>query len=180
MYIMEDLNNLTIVQLKHKLKKQNAKVSGNKSELISRLQKLNEEKFISIEDESIEEDSFIVSQNNSKSEEASDFNQDLNKKITINCSSCNRLIKFPNDHSGNINCPYCKNKILIRQSKPTSKIELLLIASILILAVALFFRSTNLHSNLLFEDVSNYGLICSGTLFLSSIIGMFMEPKNKD
>jgi len=68
---MEDLNNLTIVQLKHKLKKQNAKVSGNKSELISRLQKLNEEKFISIEDESIEEDSFIVSQNNSKSEEAS-------------------------------------------------------------------------------------------------------------
>ena len=66
-----------IILEKHKLKKQNAKVSGNKSELISRLQKLNEEKFISIEDESVEEDSFIVSQNNSKSEEASDFNQNL-------------------------------------------------------------------------------------------------------
>ena len=177
---MEDLNNLTIVQLKHKLKKQNAKVSGNKSELISRLQKLNEDKFISIEDESVEEDLFIASQNNSKNEEAIDLNQDLNEKITINCSSCNRLIKFPNDHSGNINCPYCKNKILIRQSKPTSKIELMLIVSILILAVALFIRSTALIKYFIFEDVSNYGLICSGTLFLSSIIGMLIEPKNKD
>ena len=177
---MEDLNNLTIVQLKHKLKKQNAKVSGNKSELISRLQKLNEDKFISIEDESVEEDLFIASQNNSKSEEAIDFNQDLNEKITINCSSCNRLIKFPNNHSGNINCPYCKNKILIRQSKPTSKIELLLIASILILAVTLFIRLIGLDEYFIFEDVSNYGLICFGTLFLSSIIGMFIEPKNKD
>ena len=177
---MEDLNNLTIVQLKHKLKKQNAKVSGNKSELISRLQKLNEDKFISIEDESVEEDLFIASQNNSKNEEAIDLNQDLNEKITINCSSCNRLIKFPNDHSGNINCPYCKNKILIRQSKPTSKIELLLIASILILAVTLFIRLTALNEYFLFEGVSNYGLICFGTLFLSSIIGMFIEDKNKD
>lgn len=177
---MEDLNNLTIVQLKHKLKKHNAKVSGNKSELISRLQKLNVEKFISIEDESVEEDLFIAGQNNSKSEDTSDFNHDLNEKITINCSSCNRLIKFPNDHSGNINCPYCKNKILIKQSKPTSKIELLLIVSILILAVALFIRLTALSKYFIFEDVSNYGLICSGTLFLSSIIGMLIEPNNKD
>ena len=177
---MEELNNLTIVQLKHKLKKHNAKVSGNKSELISRLQKLNEERFISIEDESVEEDSFIVSPNNSKSEEASDFNQDLNEKITINCSSCNRLIKFPNDHSGKINCPYCKNKILIRQSKPTSTIELLLIVAILILGVALFIRLTNLSKYFIFEDVSNFGLICSGAIFLSSIIGMFIESKDKD
>ena len=177
---MEELNNLTIVQLKDKLKKHNAKVSGNKSELISRLQKLNEEQFISIEDESVEEDSFIVSQNNSKNEKASDFNHDLNEKITINCSSCNRLIKFPIDHSGKINCPYCKNKILIEQSKSTSNIELLLIVAILILGVALFIRLTNLSKYFIFEDVSNYGLICSGTLFLSSIIGMFIEPKNKD
>jgi len=177
---MEELNNLTIVQLKNKLKRYNAKVSGNKSELISRLQKLNEEQFISIEDESVEEDLFIVSQNNSKSEEAPNFNQDLNEKITINCSSCNRLIKFPNDHSGKINCPYCKNKILIRQSKPTSKIELLLILAVVILGVALFIRLTNLSRYFIFEDVSNYGLICSGTLFLSSVIGMFIEPKDKD
>ena len=180
MNIMEELNNLTIVQLKHKLKKHNAKVSGNKSELISRIQKLNAGQFISIEDESVEDDSFIVSQNNSKTEKASDFNQGLNEKITINCSECNRLIKFPNDHSGKINCPYCKNKIIIEQSKSTSNIELMLIVAILILGVALFIRLTNLSKYFIFEDVSNYGLICSGTLFLSSIIGMFIEPKNKD
>ena len=77
---MFDLNSLTVVELKKLLKDQDLPVSGNKSELISRLEE-NENLSI-INDEKIE-------------------------KSSIKCPSCNSILRYPHEYYGKLRCPKC-------------------------------------------------------------------------
>ena len=77
---MFDLNSLTVVELKKLLKDQDLPVSGNKSELISRLEE-NENLSI-ISDEKIE-------------------------KLAIKCPSCNSILRYPHEYYGKLRCPTC-------------------------------------------------------------------------
>jgi len=77
---MFDLNSLTVAELKQRLKNQALSVSGNKSELISRLE----------ENENIPLTS---------GEEV--------EKLTITCPSCNSILRYPHDYRGKLRCPTC-------------------------------------------------------------------------
>jgi hypothetical protein len=75
-----DLNSLTVVELKQRLKNQGLPVSGNKSELISRLEETENIPLIS--DEKVE-------------------------KLTISCPSCNSILRYPHEYYGKLRCPTC-------------------------------------------------------------------------
>ena len=77
---MFDLNSLTVVELKKLLKDQDLPVSGNKSELISRLEE--NENLSTISDEKIE-------------------------KLAIKCPSCNSILRYPHEYYGKLRCPTC-------------------------------------------------------------------------
>jgi hypothetical protein len=77
---MLDLNSLTVVELKQRLKNQGLPVSGNKSELISRLEETENIPLIS--DEKVE-------------------------KLTISCPSCNSILRYPHEYYGKLRCPTC-------------------------------------------------------------------------
>ena len=77
---MFDLNSLTVVEIKKLLKDQGLPVSGNKSELISRLEE--NENLSTISDEKI-------------------------KKLAIKCPSCNSILRYPHEYYGKLRCPTC-------------------------------------------------------------------------
>ena len=77
---MFDLNSLTVVELKQRLKNQALSVSGNKSELISRLEE--NENIPPTSDEKLEQ-------------------------LAINCPSCNSILRYPRDYYGKLRCPPC-------------------------------------------------------------------------
>ncbi len=77
---MFDLNSLTVVEIKKMLKDQGLPVSGNKSELISRLEE--NENLSTISGEKVE-------------------------KLVIKCPSCNSILRYPHDYYGKLRCPKC-------------------------------------------------------------------------
>ena len=77
---MLDLNSLTVVELKQRLKDQALSVSGNKSELISRLEENENTPLTSAEEV---------------------------EKLTIACPSCNSILRYPHDYDGKLRCPTC-------------------------------------------------------------------------
>ena len=87
---MSDLNSLTVVELKQRLKNQALSVSGNKSELISRL----------------EENENLPSIGNEKVE-----------KLAINCPSCDSILRYPHDYYGILRCPKCSRTFNLSSPK---------------------------------------------------------------
>ena len=81
---MDDYHSMTVVQLKEILKEKGLPLSGNKSQLISRLQSIPES--ISIEEES-------------------DDKSDVKREIT--CYKCNQTLRVPFDYTGQAKCPSC-------------------------------------------------------------------------
>ena len=81
---MDDYQSMTVVQLKEILKEKGLPLSGNKSQLISRLQSIPES--ISIEEES-------------------DDKTDVKREIT--CYKCNQTLRVPFDYTGQAKCPSC-------------------------------------------------------------------------
>ena len=81
---MDDYHSMTVVQLKEILKEKGLPLSGNKSQLISRLQSIPES--ISIEEES-------------------DGKTDLKREI--NCYKCNQALRVPFDYTGRAKCTSC-------------------------------------------------------------------------
>ena len=81
---MDDYHSMTVVQLKEILKEKGLPLSGNKSQLISRLQSIPES--ISIE-------------------EVSDDKTDVKREIT--CYKCNQTLRVPFDYTGQAKCPSC-------------------------------------------------------------------------
>ena len=79
---MFDLNSLTVFELKQQLKNQSLSVSGNKSELISRLEQHQAEYPPPTSGEKLE-------------------------KLAINCPSCNSILRYPRDYHGKLRCPSC-------------------------------------------------------------------------
>ena len=77
---MFDLNSLTVVELKKLLKDQDLPVSGNKSELISRLE---------------------------ENENLSTINDVKIEKLAIKCPSCNSILRYPHEYYGKLRCPTC-------------------------------------------------------------------------
>lgn len=77
---MFDLNSLTVVELKKLLKDQDLPVSGNKSELISRLE---------------------------ENENLSIINDVKIEKLAIKCPSCNSILRYPHEYYGKLRCPTC-------------------------------------------------------------------------
>tara|TARA_B100001996_G_scaffold381751_2_gene371854 strand:- start:2131 stop:2766 length:636 start_codon:yes stop_codon:yes gene_type:complete len=81
---MDDYHSMTVVQLKEILKEKGLPISGNKSQLISRLQAIPES--ISIEEES-------------------DDKTDVKREIT--CYKCNQALRVPFDYTGRAKCTSC-------------------------------------------------------------------------
>ena len=81
---MDDYQSMTVVQLKEILKEKGLPLSGNKSQLISRLQSIPES--ISIEEES-------------------DDKTDVKREIT--CYKCNQTLRVPFDYTGRAKCTSC-------------------------------------------------------------------------
>tara|TARA_X000001036_G_C20201786_1_gene611839 strand:+ start:133 stop:528 length:396 start_codon:yes stop_codon:yes gene_type:complete len=88
---MFDLNSLTVVELKKLLKDQELPVSGNKSELISRLEE--NENLSTIRAEEIE-------------------------KLATKCPSCNSILRYPHEYYGKLRCSKCSRTF--KPSSPTT------------------------------------------------------------
>jgi len=114
---MSDLNSLTVVELKKLLKDQGLPVSGNKSELISRLEET--ENIPPISDEEVE-------------------------KLMIACPSCNSILRYPHEYYGKLRCPTCSRTFNPSSSiTPGSHIKqhgalMLGILTLLLIAVPVF------------------------------------------
>ena len=102
---MKGLNSLTVVELKKLLREQGLAVSGNKPELISRLEEQKEQEE--------EEEEFLVLDEEEKTSELIKARskkiavQKSSEKVEIDCPLCGIKIRYPGNHSGNLNCPSC-------------------------------------------------------------------------
>lgn len=101
---MEDFNSLTVVELERLLKEQGVSVSGKKSELISRLEKLEEEFIVIDEEETVK---VTINRPTKIPEEKTDG------KIETYCRSCRATLRYPSDYSGTLTCPKCKRKFKV-------------------------------------------------------------------
>lgn len=90
---MDDLDSLTVVELKERLRAEAKKVSGTKKELILRLKGRESETFLELE-EGI--------QNPQSSRPGT-----LSKKQVF-CSYCQQILNVPVGYEGAIKCPVCK------------------------------------------------------------------------
>ena len=116
---MFDLNSLTVVELKKLLKDQDLLVSGNKSELISRLEE--NEKLSTISAEKIE-------------------------KLAIKCPSCNSILRYPHEYYGKLRCPKC-SRTFNPSSPITSGSQIKLLGPILFGTLALVLIAVLLFVN---------------------------------
>tara|TARA_Y100000768_G_C23957205_1_gene673449 strand:+ start:140 stop:673 length:534 start_codon:yes stop_codon:yes gene_type:complete len=102
---MRDLNSLTVKELKQLLREQDLTVSGNKSELISRLEEFQED-FLSLNDEGTT--AIVISNPKEIIEETS-----IEKKETY-CPSCSGILRYPSDYQGTLTCPRCKYSFKVK------------------------------------------------------------------
>ena len=93
---MDDLDSLTVVELKQLLKEKGLPVSGKKAELIARLEP--EEDFIHLYDEEEDEE---------EKENVPEVKKPSGDKVEMDCPSCLLLIRVPSDYSGKVKCPAC-------------------------------------------------------------------------
>ena len=179
---MVELKELTVLQLKHRLRQHNAKVSGNKSELILRLKQLDVETFISIEGDMDEDDFEVESLGDFENEELINSDDDSSDKVIIACLSCSRMIRFPAGYEGNMTCPSCGSKVRVNGSSQMPGEVILFMASIVVmfLTVVIYgiYVSTTEDSSVYNDtglEIWFFGILSSGRLFISSIIGLFLR-----
>ena len=173
---MSGLNSLTVIELKQLLREQDLTVSGNKSELISRLEDFREG-FLSIDDE--ETTSIVISNPKEIIEETS-----IGKKETF-CPSCSGLLRYPSDYQGTLTCPRCKYKV-----KPNLNLGMFLTVlpfiSLLLTIIITFIVIENdnspegqLGSGMAAAGVCMGGMILSGIfLAVAMIYAMTRKPVN--
>jgi len=94
---MEDLSSCTVAELRQLLKEQGLTVSGNKSELISRL-KESQEEFLVID----EQETVVVNKTTTK--------QKIIAKKETYCRFCRSSLTYPSGYSGTLKCPKCKRE----------------------------------------------------------------------
>ena len=93
---MDDLDSLTVAELKQQLKEKGLPVSGKKAELIARLEP--EEDFIHLYDEGEEE-----------GENVSGVKKPSGDKVEMDCPFCDTRIRVLSDYSGKVKCPACNH-----------------------------------------------------------------------
>ena len=91
---MGDLDSLTVVELKQRLKEKGLPVSGKKAELISRLEP--EGDFIYLYDEDGNEEDDIP-----------ELKKPSGDKVEMDCPSCDTRIRVLSDYSGKVKCTVC-------------------------------------------------------------------------
>jgi LSD1 subclass zinc finger protein len=97
---MDELDSLSVVEIKQLLRKKGLRVSGKKSELIARLS-ASEEKFLAFDEGEITAP--VSGSIQEKSTGAS-----VQKRHT-SCSSCRAVLKYPSNYLGMVTCPQCKH-----------------------------------------------------------------------
>ena len=165
---MEDLNSLTVVELKLLLREQGLTVSGNKSELISRLEEPQEE-FIVIDEE---ETTTIVKENPKEI-----LAERIIEKIETYCRSCRATLRYPSDYHGALTCPRCKREFKVNPNLGIGSILSLSAIAVLLLTIIIAlivgFNDSGdgqLGSGMAAWAVWVYGLTLSGILFGSAFI----------
>ena len=99
---MEDLDSLTVVELKDRLRAEAKMVSGTKKELILRLRGQKSETFLEFEE--------------GKRNPATSQPGALSKK-QVPCSYCQQILNVPEGYEGAIKCPVCKGSFHHAQSQ---------------------------------------------------------------
>ncbi len=90
---MDDLDSLTVVELKDRLRAEAKKVSGTKKELILRLRGQESETFLEFGEE----------EKNRASSQPGNFS-----KKQVPCSHCQQILNVPEGYEGALKCPVCK------------------------------------------------------------------------
>ena len=167
---MEDLNSLTVVELKRLLREQGLSVSGRKSELISRLEE-PEEKFIVIDEKE--------TVNTTINRPAKILEEKTDGKIETYCRSCRATLRYPSDYSGTLTCPKCKHKFradaipidsILARSSFVVFILTMIIGLIYILIVNDGSPEGQLASGIGAGTICTSGLTLSVILFVSALI----------
>lgn len=175
---MKDLNSLTIVELKKILKEQNLTVSGNKPELISRIEEF-QDNFLAIDDG--ETTSAALSN------PAEDIAKEVIEKKEIHCRSCNGVLRYPTDYHGTITCPRCKYSFSVKPNLVLGTfLTLLPFISLLLTIVITYTVSENdttpdgqLGSGMAAAGVCMGGMVLSGIfLAVAMIYAMTRKPVN--
>ena len=103
---MDDLDSLTVAELKQLLKEKSLPVSGKKAELIARLEL--GEKFIHLYDEDEGEEG---------GENVSEVKKPSEDKVEMDCPSCDARFRVPSDYSGKVKCPACNHSLIFDASE---------------------------------------------------------------
>ena len=99
---MEDLDSLTVVELKERLRAEAMKISGTKKELILRLRGQESETFLELEEGKLNPESSQPGP--------------LSKK-QVPCSYCQQTLNVPEGYEGAIKCPVCKRSFHYGQNQ---------------------------------------------------------------
>ena len=166
---MRDLNSLTVVELKQLLREQDLTVSGNKSDLILRLEEFRED-FLPIDDEKT---TSIIISNPEEIIEA----RTVEKKETY-CPSCSRILRYPSDYNGAIICPRCDYKFKVKPNLNLGGfLTILPFISLLLTIIFTFIVNENdnspegqLGSGMAAAGVCMGGMILSGIFFAVALI----------
>jgi len=161
---MENLNSLTVVELKRLLREQGLTVSGNKSELISRLEE-PQEKFIVIDEE---ETTTIVKENPKEI-----LAERTIEKIETYCRSCRATLRYPSDYHGALRCPKCKREFKVNPNlRIGSILSLSSIAVLMLTPIIMIITATPGVAGVNYGPVIVMmgGLTLSGILFGSALL----------
>ena len=144
---MSNFDSMTVVELKQRLKQEGLPVSGKKSELISRLEGLEEEFIVIDEEETVK---VTINRPTKIPEEKTDG------KIETYCRSCRATLRYPSDYSGTLTCPKCKRKFKV-EANPIGSIlsRSSFVVFILTIMIGLIF-------SLIVNDGSPEGKLASG------------------
>ena len=114
-----NLNSLTVVELKQRLREHGVPISGNKSELISRLeeQEEQEEEFLVLDEE--DTTSALIKARGKKI-----VIEKPSEKLEIGCPLCGVKLRYPRNYLGNLNCPSCSRSFKPATSEVPTKIPI--------------------------------------------------------
>ena len=167
-----NLNSLTVVELKQRLREHGVPVSGNKSELISRLeeQEEQEEEFLVLDEE--DTTSALIKARGKKI-----VIEKPTEKLEIGCPLCGVKLRYPRNYSGNLNCPSCGRSFRPATSEVPTKIPIggiLFLSSIgvllLSIVIAMVADSSDSCDGGLGCGYSTEAIIVAGGLVLSAIL----------
>ena len=167
-----NLNSLTVVELKQRLREHGVPVSGNKSELISRLeeQEEQEEEFLVLDEE--DTTSALIKARGKKI-----VIEKPSEKLEIGCPLCGVKLRYPRNYLGNLNCPSCGRSFRPATSEVPTKIPIggiLFLSSIgvllLSIVIAMVADSSDSCDGGLGCGYTTEAIIVAGGLVLSAIL----------